>query len=33
MPTSTVYCDGQKYLGKTDEIQQIMTFFEGTGNL
>ena len=23
MPTSTVYCAGQKYIGKTDEIRQI----------
>lgn len=31
MPTSTVYCDGQKYLGKTDEIQQIMNFLKEQG--
>lgn len=31
MPTSTVYCDGQKYLGKTDEIRQIMNFLKGQG--
>ena len=26
MPTSTVYCSNQKYLGKSDEIQQIKRF-------
>ena len=24
MPTSTVYCSGQKYRGKKDEVQQIV---------
>ena len=31
MPTSTVYCAGQKYRSKTDEIQQIMTFLKEQG--
>lgn len=26
MPTSTVYCAGQKYRGKSDEIRQITEF-------
>ena len=26
MPTSTVYCEGQKYLGKSDEVRQINEF-------
>lgn len=26
LPTSTVYCKGQKYLGKTDEVRQIEAF-------
>ena len=31
MPTSTVYCSGQKYRGKTDEVQQIVRFLENQG--
>lgn len=31
MPTSTVYCDGQKYLGKSDEVQQIIRFLKNDG--
>lgn len=31
MPTSTVYCSGQKYLSKKDEIQQIVRFLENQG--
>lgn len=31
MPTSTVYCAGQKYRSKTDEIQQIMAFLKEQG--
>lgn len=26
LPTSTVYCEGQKYLGKEDEVRQIENF-------
>ena len=26
LPTSTVYCAGQKYLGKGDEIRQVESF-------
>ena len=28
MPTSTVYCSGQRYQSKRDEIQQIVRFGE-----
>lgn len=28
MPTSTVYCDGQRYESKTEEIRQIKKFLE-----
>lgn len=28
MPTSTVYCPGQKYLGKEDEVKQIESFLK-----
>lgn len=31
MPTSTVYCAGQKYIGKTDEIRQIEKFLQEQG--
>lgn len=31
MPTSTVYCTGQKYLSKSDEVQQIIKFLENDG--
>ena len=31
MPTSTVYCEGQKYLSKADEIRQIEEFFAKKG--
>lgn len=31
MPTSTVYCSNQKYLGKSDEIQQIKRFLSDHG--
>ena len=31
MPTSTVYCKGQKYLGKADELRQIEEFLRGQG--
>ena len=31
MPTSTVYCEGQKYLGKADEVSQIETFLRDHG--
>lgn len=26
MPTSTVYCSGQKYCSKKDEVQQVVRF-------
>ena len=26
MPTSTVYCAGQKYLSKADEVRQIIKY-------
>ena len=29
LPTSTVYCDGQKYVGKADEIRQVEGFLQG----
>ena len=31
MPTSTVYCEGQKYISKSDEIRQIDEFLKGNG--
>ena len=31
MPTSTVYCSGQKYRSKKDEVQQIVRFLEKQG--
>ena len=31
MPTSTVYCSGQKYRGKKDEVQQIVRFLKKQG--
>lgn len=31
MPTSTVYCDGQEYLSKSDEVQQIIKFLKNDG--
>ncbi len=31
MPTSTVYCAGQKYIGKADEIRQIENFLRKQG--
>lgn len=31
LPTSTVYCAGQKYRGKTDEVQQIEDFLHAQG--
>lgn len=31
MPTSTVYCPGQKYHSKRDEIQQMVRFLEDHG--
>ena len=35
LPTSTVYCEGQKYLGKAEEVRQIETFLceQGIENL
>ena len=32
MPTSTVYCPGQRYQSKRDEIQQIVRFLENHGD-
>lgn len=31
LPTSTVYCEGQKYLGKADEVRQTEDFLRGQG--
>lgn len=31
MPTSTVYCDGQKYICKSDEIRQVEAFLQEHG--
>lgn len=31
LPTSTVYCAGQKYAGKADEVQQIEAFLQKQG--
>lgn len=31
MPTSTVYCAGQRYVSKADEIRQIENFLEENG--
>ena len=29
LPTSTVYCEGQKYISKADEIRQVENFLQG----
>ena len=31
LPTSTVYCPGQKYAGKADEVRQVETFLREKG--
>ena len=31
LPTSTVYCAGQKYVSKADEVRQITEFLHGQG--
>ena len=31
LPTSTVYCEGQKYLGKADEVRQTQEFLQKQG--
>ena len=31
MPTSTVYCKGQTYRGKADEVRQIVSFLQAHG--
>ena len=31
LPTSTVYCEGQKYAGKADKIRQVETFLASQG--
>lgn len=31
LPTSTVYCEGQKYIGKADEIRQVEEFLRAQG--
>lgn len=31
LPTSTVYCAGQKYISKTDEVRQVEEFLRGQG--
>ena len=31
LPTATVYCPGQRYIGKQDEVRQVETFLRETG--
>ncbi len=31
MPTSTVYCEGQKYISKADEVRQVEAFLRENG--
>ena len=31
MPTSTVYCSGQRYQSKRDEVRQVVRFLEKLG--
>ena len=31
LPTSTVYCEGQKYISKADEIRQVEAFLASQG--
>lgn len=31
LPTSSVYCKGQKYMGKSDEVRQVKRFLEKEG--
>ena len=31
LPTSTVYCEGQKYVSKLDEIRQVEDFLQRQG--
>ena len=31
LPTSTVYCEGQRYLGKADEVRQVEEFLAAQG--
>lgn len=31
MPTATVYCEGQKYISRQDEIRQVETYLKGEG--
>ena len=31
LPTSTVYCAGQKYISKADEVRQVTEFLHGQG--
>ena len=31
LPTSTVYCEGQKYVSKTDEVRQVEDFLRRQG--
>ncbi len=31
MPTSTVYCEGQRYIGKADEVRQVDGFLRKNG--
>ena len=31
LPTSTVYCAGQRYIGKADEVRQVEEFLRGQG--
>ena len=31
LPTSTVYCEGQRYISKADEVRQVEDFLYGKG--
>ena len=31
LPTSTVYCEGQKYVSKADEVRQVESFLQAQG--
>ena len=33
LPTSTVYCAGQKYVSKSDEIRQVEDFLRAQGTI
>ena len=31
LPTSTVYCEGQKYVSKADEVRQVEAYLKSQG--